>query len=66
MVTVTAYYVITMLSKINIVYSDIFMIINFVLLGERYITTRSEDINQWREEAATEKSEGGGGTDPEL
>ena len=38
---------------------------SFVLLGERSITTRSEDINQWSgEEGAAEETGGGGGKDP--
>ena len=38
---------------------------SFVLLEERSITTRSEGINQQRgEEGATEKSGGGGESEP--
>ena len=38
-----------------------------MLLGERSITTRSEEINHWLgEEEATGKSEGGGEMDPGL
>ena len=47
------------------VFADI--IINFVLLGERSITTRSEDINRLLgQEGATGKSGGGGERDPAL
>ena len=47
----------------SVVYSRLFM-----LLEERSIATRSEEINQYHlgEEVATGKSEGGGGTDPAL
>ena len=65
MVTVTAYiHVITMLSSFVYLLACSW---SFVLLGERSITKVSEDINHWSGvQEATDKSGGGGGTDPAL